>query len=200
MYRSGSAAPQPTVPRLSARRAYGIARWVAPNRFYRAVARLLVRVPPAYRWFTAGERVVKQRLFGCRMCAQCALPVTGYACPMGCPKQLRNGPCGGVSPAGACEVYPEMRCVWVVAIERAQQGSHGADLLRLQRPVDHREWGRSSWVNYWLGRDDRLWTSANLSQREPIDAAEPTAPPGARDTDAGRPVDAGRPIDARHSR
>src|SRR5262249_28650003 len=62
--------------------------------------------------FTETERVTKQTLFGCRMCGQCALPVTGYVCPMGCPKELRNGPCGGVGTDGGCEVYPEKRCVW----------------------------------------------------------------------------------------
>jgi hypothetical protein len=97
-------------------------------------------------------------LFGCRMCGQCALPVTGYSCPMGCPKELRNGPCGGVGPGGACEVYPEKRCVWVVGFERASSQGAAADLRRLQRPVDHRRWGESSWLNYWAGRDDELWT------------------------------------------
>ena len=32
------------------------------------------------------------------------------------------------------------------------------DLRRLQRPIDQRKWGESSWVNYWLGRDEHLWT------------------------------------------
>ena len=56
------------------------------------------------------------------MCGQCALPVTAYACPMTCPKQLRNGPCGGVGMDGSCEVYPGMRCVWLMAYERADVG------------------------------------------------------------------------------
>jgi len=69
--------------------------------------------------FTGAERQTKQELFGCRMCGQCALPVTGYVCPMGCPKELRNGPCGGVGADWSCEVYPALRCVWVEAYERA---------------------------------------------------------------------------------
>ena len=83
--------------------------------------RLLAVVVDQAGSFTRAERFVKHRLFGCRMCAQCALPSTAYTCPMTCPKQLRNGPCGGVSPEGNCEVYPELRCVWVVAYERAAQ-------------------------------------------------------------------------------
>jgi hypothetical protein len=85
--------------------------------------------------------------------------VTGYTCPMTCPKQLRNGPCGGVGADGSCEVYPAMRCVWVTAVERAIGQGRSADLLLLQRPVDHRLWDQSSWLNYWQGRDEHLWTS-----------------------------------------
>ncbi|PXY37079.1 hypothetical protein BAY59_00360 [Prauserella coralliicola] len=88
------------------------------------------------------------------MCGQCALPVTGYTCPMTCPKQLRNGPCGGVSPEGRCEVHPDVRCVWLIAHDRAAAAGRVGDLVPLQQPVDHREQGRSSWVNYWLGRDE----------------------------------------------
>ena len=42
------------------------------------------------------ERAVKGLLFDCRMCGRCVLSSTGMSCPMNCPKQLRNGPCGGV--------------------------------------------------------------------------------------------------------
>ena len=50
------------------------------------------------------ERSVKGLLFDCQMCGQCVLSSTGMSCPMNCPKQLRNGPCGGVRPNGHCEV------------------------------------------------------------------------------------------------
>jgi hypothetical protein len=79
---------------------------------------------------------------------------------MTCPKQLRNGPCGGVSVQGRCEVHPEVRCVWVLAFERADAAGRGSDLSLLQRPVDHREKGRSSWINYWQGRDEDLAVEA----------------------------------------
>lgn len=140
---------------------YRLNRALRPNPLYRRLARALERHPAAYRLFTGAERKVKEAGFGCRMCAQCALPVTGYACPMTCPKQLRNGPCGGVTPEGNCEVYPDTPCVWVVAYERAEREGHSADLALLQRPIDHREWGASSWVNYWQGRDDDLWAAAD---------------------------------------
>jgi hypothetical protein len=128
------------------------------NRLWYRVALWLERSPRRAALFTRAEKLVKGRLFGCRMCAQCALPSTAYTCPMTCPKQLRNGPCGGVGVDGSCEVYRDLRCVWLVAYERAEATGHVADLRRLQRPVDQRKWGESSWVNYWLGRDEGLWT------------------------------------------
>jgi len=70
----------------------------------------------AERPVAAVERVVKGFLFDCRMCGQCVLSSTGMSCPMNCPKELRNGPCGGVRPDGRCEVDPQMQCVWVEAI------------------------------------------------------------------------------------
>jgi hypothetical protein len=144
------------VPRASARVCYGLHEVVEQNPFWRRVARTVESHPRVERAFVAIERRSKERTFGCRMCGQCALPTTGYVCPMTCPKQLRNGPCGGVGPGGACEVYPEQRCVWVQAYERAESHGHRADLLLLQRPVDHRRFGESSWLNYWSGRDDHL--------------------------------------------
>src|ERR1700678_3533370 len=128
--------PRPFRPRLPARPAYALHRLVAANGVYRRLAAAIERHPVARRWFTAAERATKEQLFGCRMCGQCALPATGYACPMTCPKQLRNGPCGGVVAGGACEVYPELRCVWVQAYERAEENGRLDDLRLLQRPVD----------------------------------------------------------------
>jgi hypothetical protein len=125
---------------------------------WRAVGASVRKLPRLYDAFTLTERVTKERLFGCRMCGQCELPSTAYACPMTCPKQLRNGPCGGVGMDGSCEVYPGERCVWLIAYERADAEGHASDLRRLQRPIDQRKWGQSSWVNYWLGEDEDLWT------------------------------------------
>jgi hypothetical protein len=150
--------PIPFRPRLSARAAYRLQRVLRPNAGYRWLSARIEASGLARKLFTGGERQGKAALFGCRMCGQCALPVTGYVCPMGCPKELRNGPCGGVGADGACEVYPELRCVWVEAYERAAAQGRTADLRLLHRPADHRRWGQSSWLNYWQGRDEGLWT------------------------------------------
>jgi Methylene-tetrahydrofolate reductase C terminal len=145
--------PRPARPRLAAGLVYRLAPWLAPNRFYRRLARGLESSRLGYRLFTSAEQAAKGALFGCRMCGQCALPATGYACPESCPKRLRNGPCGGVGPDGSCEVFPGTRCVWLTAWERAERHGHLADLSWPVPPADHRRQGESAWVNYWLGRD-----------------------------------------------
>ncbi len=126
------------------------------NAFYRAFERVLVALDPVFRAIGYGrlerpvaalERNVKGFLFDCRMCGQCVLSSTGMSCPMNCPKNLRNGPCGGVRDNGHCEVKPEMKCVWVQAFNGAQRIPGGMDALRqVQAPVDRRLTGRSSWL------------------------------------------------------
>jgi hypothetical protein len=126
------------------------------NRLYRALEDLLVRLRPLMRVvgderlerpFAALERGTKGFLFDCKMCGQCVLSSTGMSCPMNCPKQLRNGPCGGVRADGNCEVLPDMKCVWVAAWEGSQRIPGGVESLRtVQFAVDRRLEGRSSWL------------------------------------------------------
>ena len=92
------------------------------------------------------ERGVKGLLFDCQMCGQCALSRTGLSCPMNCPKELRNGPCGGVRPDGNCEVKPEMRCVWVEAWKGADRMGDLDTIAKIEPPIDNRLWKRSSWI------------------------------------------------------
>jgi hypothetical protein len=126
------------------------------NRLYRALEDLLVMLRPLMRVFgderlerpfAAIERGTKGFLFDCKMCGQCVLSSTGMSCPMNCPKQLRNGPCGGVRADGNCEVLPDMKCVWVAAWEGSQRIPGGVESLRtVQFAVDRRLEGRSSWL------------------------------------------------------
>ncbi|UYG05994.1 methylenetetrahydrofolate reductase C-terminal domain-containing protein [Halomonas sp. M4R1S46] len=103
----------------------------------------------------AFERAVKGFLFDCQMCGHCVLSATGMACPMNCPKRLRNGPCGGVRPDGGCEVKPEMRCVWVEAWEGSRRMRHGDRIQVVQLPVDAAEQGRSAWLKVMRGEHAR---------------------------------------------
>lgn len=99
------------------------------------------------------ERVSKVPTFGCQMCGQCVLHSTGMVCPMTCPKNLRNGPCGGVHLDGRCEVKPEMTCVWVKAFDRSLKLPWPEELHDMRPPVNWRLQGSSSWINLVTGRD-----------------------------------------------
>ncbi len=106
------------------------------------------------RFIRLPEEWGKKLVFDCRMCGQCILHSTGMTCPMTCPKNLRNGPCGGVRANGHCEVKPEMRCVWVEAFERSgQMPDYGREMILIQPPVNRLLEGSSAWVNMLTGED-----------------------------------------------
>jgi hypothetical protein len=140
---------------------YAVRRWSVRhagglNRFYNGLERVLVALAPLWRLIGYGrleapfaflERNVKGLLFDCKMCGQCVLSSTGMSCSMNCPKNIRNGPCGGVRANGHCEVKPEMRCVWVEAWTGAGRIKGGLEKIAVvQLPVDRRLEGRSSWL------------------------------------------------------
>jgi hypothetical protein len=98
--------------------------------------------------FETAERTTKKAIFGCKMCGQCTLHTTGMTCPMNCPKNLRNGPCGGVRQNGNCEILPNMKCVWVEAWERAEQMTiYTHDIHIIQPPLDQQLQGTSAFLN-----------------------------------------------------
>lgn len=106
------------------------------------------------RWLRPGEELAKKALFDCRMCGQCILHSTGMTCPMTCPKNMRNGPCGGVRANGNCEVIPDMKCVWLEAVDRSQaMPRFGNEIVYLQPPVNKQLKGTSAWINMLTGQD-----------------------------------------------
>jgi hypothetical protein len=140
---------------------YAVRRWSVRHArgldaFYRGFESVLVALDPLFRAIgyerlerpvARVEKMVKGLLFDCRMCGQCILSSTGMSCPMNCPKNLRNGPCGGVRANGHCEVRPEMRCVWVEAFAGSARIPEGDAALRaVQAAVDRRLQGKSSWL------------------------------------------------------
>jgi methylenetetrahydrofolate reductase (NADPH) len=108
-----------------------------------------------YKVFHGFERLIKSSLYACKDCGDCALFDTAYLCPVSqCPKDQRNGSCGG-SYEGWCEVYPgERLCVWVRAYLRLK-AQHREDEIgqHVVPPCDWGLWQTSAWVNYFLGRD-----------------------------------------------
>lgn len=105
--------------------------------------------------FTRIEHLVKTATNNCQQCGDCALLDIAYICPMSqCPKNQRNGPCGG-SIDGYCEVYPgKKKCFWVRSYELLKP-YHQEDALaeRIIPPVNWDLHHTSSWMNYYLGKD-----------------------------------------------
>lgn len=120
---------------------------------------LLKRIRPAWRerTFILAEELTKGYIFNCQMCGQCILHSTGMTCPMNCPKNLRNGPCGGVRQDGNCEVIPDMPCVWVQAWQRdAEMERFGGEIRLLQPPLDRTLEQSSAWLNLLEGSNNRM--------------------------------------------
>jgi methylenetetrahydrofolate reductase (NADPH) len=99
------------------------------------------------------ELAVKKPLFGCQACGNCVLGHMEYVCPQTCPKQMRNGPCGGTH-LGRCEVV-DRPCIWVEVYQRAKAAGRVDDLKLYIPPPDRSLQGTSSWINYFLERDSR---------------------------------------------
>jgi methylenetetrahydrofolate reductase (NADPH) len=124
------------------------------RRGLRRLAAWVDRRPALARATERVELGVKRPLFGCQSCGNCVLGDLEYVCPQTCPKQMRNGPCGGTD-LGRCEVIPEQRCIWVGVYERARDAGR-LDELRTYVPAPDRALhGTSSWLNYLLERDRR---------------------------------------------
>ena len=112
------------------------------------------RRKPAAALVERVELAIKKPLFGCQACGNCVLGHLEYVCPQTCPKQLRNGPCGGTDQ-GRCEVVPEKPCIWVAVYDRAKAAGTLDHLKTYVPPPDRRLRDTSSWINYFLDRDSR---------------------------------------------
>jgi len=118
-------------------------------------------IKPARRWQPAffpfkresfGKRLlakveicVKGPLFGCRMCGNCLLQETAFICPMECPKGMRNGPCGGITPEKKCYVDKSRRCIWFAIYKRALKTGREETLLEVLPPLDWSKVGTETW-------------------------------------------------------
>jgi len=157
----------------------GTAGYRAATGFYAKAEQLHLMRP-----LHAAEHAVKIPLFDCRDCGDCSLPDVAYLCPVSqCPKNERNGPCGG-SHDGICEVLPRP-CVWVRAYDRLKP--YGEELAMLDREpvlVDHALARTSAWANTYLGRDHYGRAAARAAAADtacapaaPSSAPAPTVPP-----------------------
>jgi len=118
-------------------------------------------IKPARRWQPAfypfkkekfGRRLLaktelafKGPVFGCRMCGNCLLQETALICPMECPKGMRNGPCGGVTPEKRCYIDETRKCIWYSIYKRALKKGREKTLLEILPPLDWNKVGTETW-------------------------------------------------------
>ena len=118
-------------------------------------AKFVDKRPRFSKFFYFFEHIAKVVMFDCQGCGDCGLFDVAFLCPMSqCPKQQRNGPCGG-SHDGWCEVYPDEReCVWVRAYSRLKRfGEEKSIGEHVVPPCNWDLMDKSSWLNFYLGRD-----------------------------------------------
>jgi methylenetetrahydrofolate reductase (NADPH) len=129
--------------------------------------------PSAANALERAEFAFKAPVFGCQACGNCVLSYTQYVCPQTCPKNLRNGPCGGTL-MGHCEVE-DKECIWVEVYNRAKAAGEMEELKTFVPPRNMALKGTSSWVNYFMERDSR---PGHDTSAEDAASGEPYTPNG----------------------
>ena len=138
------------------------------------------------RLLAKAEICVKGPLFGCRMCGNCLLQETAFICPMECPKGMRNGPCGGITPEKNCYVDETRKCIWHAIYKRALKTGREEMLLEVLPPLDWNKVGTETWgdvirqvrkvgtgkfINGILSKDKKekseVWNSVFKTIRQP---------------------------------
>lgn len=64
---------------------------------------------------------------------------------MECPKGMRNGPCGGVTPEKKCYIDETRKCVWYYIYKRAEKTGKEDILLEVLPPLDWSKTGTETW-------------------------------------------------------
>ena len=94
--------------------------------------------PGAESLFVGEIKALGRYVEKCSVCGECILELTDGICPKTrCSKGLLNGPCGGYSADGKCEVDPDKDCAWILIYERLRARGHLDKLRPIQPPHDH---------------------------------------------------------------
>jgi methylenetetrahydrofolate reductase (NADPH) len=122
--------------------------------YLRSFCQILDRYRCGRMLATLIEGAIKKLLLDCQKCGDCCIQHVAFLCPESkCPKNIRNGACGG-SSNGSCEVYPTRKCVWVRAYKRWAAVNRLNDMTA--GCVPPRMWelnNTPSWINFHLKRD-----------------------------------------------
>ncbi len=105
-------------------------------------ARVLPGLDTTFIGVTEQQGVWAER---CQACGDCVLHLTGGICPVTrCSKSLFNGPCGGTTTSGSCEVNKDIQCGWLLIIDRlrsTQQLENYRKILPMKKWKSSRDGG-----------------------------------------------------------
>jgi hypothetical protein len=91
-------------------------------------------VPGALVWTGGGPLAVPAL---CDGCGECVLDETAGICPRArCSKSMVNGPCGGTSKEGKCEVSSEMDCGWYLIYDRLKNLNRLENMKEIKPAID----------------------------------------------------------------
>ena len=136
------------------------------TQFGKRFALFVERHRTLYKCFLILENIVKKPTLRCQSCGQCVLSYNAYTCCMRCPKQMRNGPCGGTRPDGTCEVDPDRPCIWHLIYTRSVKLGREGKLLKYHAPVDGRLAGTSAVLNAMSGKTEGVSFGRDLEPGE----------------------------------
>ncbi len=84
----------------------------------------------------------------CRTCRECVIGDTAGICPITrCAKSLFNGPCGGTSRDGKCEVSKETPCAWYEIFKRLKDQNRLENILKIKPAREWRNQTRGTMVH-----------------------------------------------------
>jgi len=73
----------------------------------------------------------------CQQCGECELGRLAGICPLTqCAKGMMNGPCGGVTVEGKCEVNPDRDCAWIRIYRRLKARGELESFRKIRPPKD----------------------------------------------------------------
>ncbi|MDH7480561.1 MAG: methylenetetrahydrofolate reductase C-terminal domain-containing protein [Armatimonadota bacterium] len=136
------------------------------SRLSEKIASFCEKHPVLQKSVWIAENLIKKPIFKCQDCGQCVLSYNAFTCCMRCPKQMRNGPCGGTRDDGHCEVYPERLCIWWLIYQRAKKLRRVDKLRKYHIPVDRRFEHTSAWLNMFAGKIEPLSLGSKLKPGE----------------------------------
>lgn len=94
-------------------------------------------LPAVNTTFLGANKEIGVWVENCHGCGDCVLDETAGICPRArCSKSMVNGPCGGTTKDGKCEVKSEMDCGWYLIYDRLKKLGRLAWMREIGSPQD----------------------------------------------------------------